>query len=102
MKLSRHIKGFFASLLIRLSIALRNVEDDLRTTTDLFSKVVIEHRKRHNNPVLRRMEDGVRDERFVQHFYGIVRKADEYVRSTNPDKAAKTADKFGMNVGMKD
>lgn len=101
--IAQQIKGFFLSLVIRISIALKNVEDDLKANAnDLFKGVVIEFKKRHNNPVLRRMEQGTRDERYIQTFYSILKKADEFVRSANPDKAAKVADRYGMNIGKKD
>jgi hypothetical protein len=99
----KQIKGFFLSLLIRISIALKNVEEDLKANVDdLFGGHKIQYKKRHSNPVLRRMEDGTRDENYMQQFYEVLKKADEFVRSANPDKAAKVADRYGMNIGAKD
>jgi hypothetical protein len=42
------------------------------------------------------------DEKYVQQFYEILKKADKFLRSANPAKVQKTAGKFGLNYGMKD
>lgn len=97
------LKTFFLTILIRISLALKNIDDDLRANVaDLFRGNIIEYKKRHRNPVLNKMEQGQQDERYTQQFYEILKKADEFVRSTNPDKAAKVADRHGVNIGAKD
>lgn len=97
------IKGFLVSVLLRISIALKSVEEEIReTASDLFIGKRKEFKRRSNNPVLRKMEQGETDERYVQQYYEILKKADDIVISTNPDKAAKMADKHGVNIGAKD
>lgn len=98
-----YLKGVFISILIRISLSLKNVEDELKAhASDLFGSKKKEHKKRSNNPVLNKMEQGQTDEKYVQQYYEILKKADEVVRSTNPDKAAMMADKHGVNIGAKD
>ncbi len=97
------LKSIFISFMIRISLALKNVEEDLKAhASDLFGSKKREHKRRSNNPVLRKMEQGQTDEKYVQQYYEILKKADEIIRSTNPDKAAKMADKHGLNIGGKD
>ncbi len=98
-------KNVLLIIMIRLSLALKNIDDDLLSTSIhnlLVNKYVVEHKKRHRNPVLNRMEQGQQDEKYVQQYYSILKKADEFVRSTNPEKAAMVADKYGVNIGAKD
>jgi hypothetical protein len=88
--------------MIRIAIAMKGVEEEFKTRVgDLFTGGK-EYKKRNNNPLLKKMEQGQADEKYVQQYYEILKKADEVVRSTNPDKAAKMADKYGVNIGAKD
>lgn len=97
----KYFRMMFTSILIRVALAMHNVETEFKAkVSDLFGKK--EFKKRNNNPVLNKMEQGQTDERYVQQYYEILKKADEVVRSTNPDKAAKMADKYGVNIGAKD
>lgn len=96
-------KSIIISMMIRISLALKNVEDELKAhASDLFGSNKKEHKKRSNNPVLRKMEQGQADEKYNQQYYEILKKADDIVRSTNPDKAAMMADKHGVNIAAKD
>lgn len=96
-------KILFFTVMIRISLALKEVEDQFKAhAADLVNGIKREFKKRSNNPLLRKFEQGETDERYVQQYYEILKKADEVVRSTNPDKAAKMADKHGVDIGAKD
>lgn len=97
------IKIAFVSAMIRVSMAMKGVEDDLKAhAADLVNGVKREFKKRTSNPILKKFEQGETDEKYVEAYYTILKKADEVVRSSNPDKAAKLADKHGVNIGAKD
>jgi hypothetical protein len=97
------VKIAVLSLMIRISLALKEVEEQFKAqAADLVNGIKREFKRRSSNPLLRKFEQGETDERYVQQYYEILKKADEVVRSTNPDKAAKLADKHGVNIGAKD
>jgi hypothetical protein len=95
-------KGVFLSLFIRISLALKAVEDEFKAKVADLIGGGKEYKQRNNNPLLKKFEQGQTDEKYVQDYYEVLKKADEFVRSTNPDKAAKTADKHGVAIGQKD
>ncbi len=96
------IKGVGLSIFIRVSLALKAVEDEFKAQVADLVGGGKEYKQRNNNPLLKKFEKGQTDERYVQDFYEVLKQADEVVRSTNPDKAAKIADKHGVNIGAKD
>lgn len=88
------IKKVFASVFITIMFALKRVDDDLRADPlDLFK---VEQRME-----IKSIYDRF-DEKYVEQFYEILKKADKFIRSANPSKVQKTAGKFGLNYGMKD
>ena len=88
------IRGYFLSAFISLSFALKRVEDELRADPiDLF--------KTEQRAEMKSMFN-MFDEQYVQQFYEILKKADKFLRSSNPAKIQRTAAKFGLNYGMKD
>jgi len=102
-KITKYIKGVFISIMFRISFALKTVEEELKANAmDLVNSVKREYKKRINNPTLRKMQDGQADEKYNQQYYEILKKADEIVYSSNPDKMEKMADKHGVNIGAKD
>lgn len=93
-KIVTSIKNAFVSGFISLMFALKRVDDDLRADPlDLFK---VEQRME-----IKSIYDKF-DERYVEQFYEILKKADKFIRSANPSKVQKTAGKFGLNYGMKD
>lgn len=103
IKIFTWIKTTALIILIRISLALKSIEEQFKArTADLVNGAKREFKKRNTNPVLRKMEQGVADEVYNQQFYGILKKSDEIVRTSNPDKIAKLADKHGVNIGAKD
>lgn len=103
IKIFRLVKTTALIILIRISLALKSVEEQFKAkAADLVNGAKREFKKRNTNPVLRKMEQGVADEVYNQQFYEILKKSDEIVRTSNPDKIAKLADKHGVNIGAKD
>jgi len=89
--------------MVRIAIALHNSEEDImKADPNLAEKDKKNQRMQHRNPVINKMEQGQRDEKFVQDYYEILKKADKFMKNATPEKIAMTADKFGMNYGMKD
>ena len=82
-------------LMIYISIALHNTENDILKAnpiiTDEKDKKI--QRKRHRNQVLEKFYAGQRDEKYVQDFYEILKKADSFIRDSKPHKIAMAADK---------
>jgi hypothetical protein len=99
-KLLKSLKGFIFSVFLTISLALKRIDDDLRADPiDLF--------RTEQRDVIRslfsKFEAGVADEAYVQYFYEILKKADKFIRTTNPDKIMRTAAKHGMyEFGLKD
>jgi hypothetical protein len=88
------IRDYFISAFISLSFALKRVDDELRADPiDLF--------KTEQRAEMRSMFS-MFDEKYVQQFYEILKKADKFLRTSNPAKIQRTAAKFGLNYGMKD
>lgn len=90
----KRIKRFFLSGVISFSFAFKRFEDELKADPlDLF--------KTEQRAEVKDMFS-MFDEQYVQQFYEILKKADKFLRSSNPAKIQRTAGKFGLNYGMKD
>ena len=98
-KLFNFIKIFFYSLFFRISIALYNVNNEI---FKLDLKNGKEQKKKHDNKLIQKLLDGIKDEKFVKDYYEILKKADKYMKEATPEKIAMSADKWGMNFGKKD
>jgi hypothetical protein len=91
--------------MINISIALYNTEinilkadpSDLDDNSDKITNFIM-----HRNPFINRLMQGQRDEKFVQDYYEVLKKADKFIRTATPLKYATTADKHSMSYGMKD
>jgi len=95
---------FFHSVMINLSIALYNTEIDILKANpdDLNEKDKKTTRKLHHNPLIEKFYAGQRDEKYVQDYYELLKKADKFMRNATPHQKAVAADKNAMNVGQKD
>jgi len=105
------IKRLLLNLYVRIhpiftyiSIALFNTEQELLKAdpNDLNEKNKINQKKLHRNPVINKMEQGQKDEKYVKDYYEILKKADKFMKTATPYKMAGVADRFGMNLGLKD
>ena len=59
-------------------------------------------RMRHRNQLLEKFYAGQRDEKYVQDYYEVLKKADNFIRTATPHQMAVAADKYGTSYGMKD
>ena len=92
------------SMLINISIALYNTEVEILKAdpNDLTERGKKETRKLHRNPLLEKFYAGKRDEKYVQDYYELLKKADKFIRTATPHKMAVAADQHGSNYGLKD
>ena len=59
-------------------------------------------RMRHRNQLLEKFYAGQTDEKYVQEYYEVLKKADKFIRTATPHQMAVAADKYGTSYGMKD
>lgn len=90
--------------MINISIALYNTEIEILKAdpNDLQEKDKKTTRKLHRNPLLEKFYAGQTDEKYVQDYYELLKKADKFIRTATPHKMAIAADKYGTSYGMKD
>ena len=94
----------FHSIMVRISIALYNTEEEIlkANPSDLDERKKISQRKRNNNQVLEKFYAGKEDKKYVQDYYEILKKADNFVKTATPHQMAVAGDKHGSNYGLKD
>jgi len=87
-----------------LVIALRNTEIDLLKAdpNDLNEKDKKTTRNIHRNRILEKFYAGQTDEKYVQDYYELLKKADGFMRNASVREKAIATDKHGLNVGQKD
>jgi hypothetical protein len=92
------------SFLIKVGIAMVNTDYEILKANpdDLAEKDKRTTRKLHRSNLLEKFYAGQRDEKYVQDYYEILKKADKFIRTATPHKVAVTADKHRLNYGMKD
>jgi hypothetical protein len=85
-------------LMIYIAIALRNTElTILKSASDeMLEKQKQIQRRRHRNQTLEKFYSGLTDEKYVQEYYEILKKADKFIRTASPHQYAIAADKQGM------
>jgi len=91
-------------VLVNLSIALYNTEHEILKAdpNNLGERNNHTQRMRSRNPLLEKFYAGKRDEKYVQDYYEILKKADLFIRNATPHQMAVAADKYGTSYGMKD
>lgn len=86
------------SLFLNLGMAMRDEA--------LFNTNIGENKKSHQrwfrSVLLQKFEAGQRDEKYVQDYYELLKKADKFQYQATPHKKAVAADRWGMNMGQKD
>lgn len=94
----------FTILLVYISIALRNTELAVlrNASEEMLEKQKQIQRRRHHNKVLEKFYAGQKDEKYVQDYYELLKKADKFIRTASPYKMAVAADRHGMMYGQKD
>lgn len=78
------------TILINISIALYRTEEEILKAdpNDLQERDKRVQRKLHRNPVLEKFYAGKTDEKYVQEYYEILKKADKFVRNATPREKA--------------
>lgn len=94
----------FHILMIKLSIALSNTEQEIlkADVIDGNEKNKQNQRVRHRNPIAEKMLQGQRDQQFVKDYYEVLKKADKFLRNSTPDQIEMAANKHGMSLGKSD
>src|SRR5690349_17521257 len=82
------------SFFIRLSISMKNVEEDLLKAdpNDLDDRKKQQQQMRHKNPIAQKMVQGQKDEKFVQDFYEVLKKADAFMKNSTPSQMQVAAE----------
>ena len=91
-------------VILAISIALFNTEQEILKAdpNDLDERNNHTQRMRHRNQLLEKFYAGQTDEKYVQEYYEVLKKADKFIRTATPHQMAVAADKHGTSYGMKD
>jgi len=89
---------------IALGIALFNTETEILKADPNDGNERNNHtqRMRSRNQLLEKFYAGETDEKYVQEYYEVLKKADKFIRTATPHQMAVAADKHGTSYGMKD
>lgn len=102
-KFLKWCKLTYQSIKYYIGIILYNAERDLiESNGSISEKDKKDYRKLHRNPLLEKFYQGQRDEKYMEDFYQILKKADEFIKKSDSTKYGATADKHGMSYGKKD
>jgi hypothetical protein len=85
-------------------MALYNTEMDILKAdpNDLDEKNKKNQRMLHRNPLLEKFYQGQTDQKYVQDYYEVLKKADQFIKKSDKVKYGTAADKNGMSYGKKD
>ena len=94
----------FRSIIMMISLSLYQTEIEIlkANPNDLNEKNNHTQRMRSRNQLLEKFYAGQTDEKYVQDYYEVLKKADKFIRTATPHQMAIAADKHGTNYGMKD
>ena len=89
---------------IAIGIALFNTEIEILKAdpNNLDERNNHTQRMRNRNQLLEKFYAGKTDEKYVQDYYEVLKKADKFIRTATPHQMAIAADKHGTSYGMKD
>jgi len=89
---------------LALGIALYNTEAEILRADPNDGNERNNHtqRMRSRNQLLEKFYAGQTDEKYVQEYYEVLKKADKFIRTATPHQMAVAADKYGTSYGMKD
>lgn len=93
----------FNLIMMRLGIGMRDAEQEIFSADpNLPEKDLMNQHVQTKNPLLRKMELGIKDEKYVQDFYEVLKKADEFMKNSTREQMERAAAKYSMNIGMTD
>jgi len=89
---------------LAIGIALFNTETEILKCDPNDGNERNNHtqRMRSRNQLLEKFYAGQTDEKYVQEYYEVLKKADKFIRTATPRQMAVAADKYGTSYGMKD
>lgn len=91
------------TIMTYVGIALYNTEVDiLKANSNNLSESKKSHRRWFSNSLLEKFYAGQTDEKYVQQYYELLKKADKFMREAIPHQMAVAADKYSMSLGRKD
>lgn len=89
--------------MIIIGIALRNTElEILKADPNDLDEKKKTHQRWFQSALLEKFYAGQRDEKYVQDYYELLKKADKFMLNATSYKKAVAADRWSMNVGQKD
>ncbi len=82
--------------MVAISIALYNTEIEILKAdpNNLQERDKRVQRKLHRNPLLEKFYAGQSDEKYVQEYYEVLKKADKFIQTATPHHKAATMDKY--------
>lgn len=92
------------SIMIMISLALFNTEQEILKAdpNNVGERNNHTQRMRSRNKLLEKFYAGQTDQKYVQEYYEVLKKADKFIRTATPHQMAVAADKHGTSYGMKD
>ena len=103
-KIINYIYGSIKLFFIRISIGLYNTEQEILKVdpNTLNDKNKKNQKIRTRNPLHRKMEKGQKDEKYVEDFYEVLKKGDEFLKNATPEQMERVGKKNSMSIGMTD
>ena len=103
------MKKFFINVFVWVYIKVHTaflnlgwaMEDAAMTNVDVDEKKKF-NKRWIRSQLLQKFEQGQRDEKYVQDYYELLKKADKFMLNATPHQKAVAADKNAMNLGRKD
>ncbi|MDA3779558.1 MAG: hypothetical protein PF487_04940 [Bacteroidales bacterium] len=92
------------SIMFAISVALFNTEQEILKAdpNNVSERNSHTQRMRSRNQLLEKFYAGQTDQKYVQEYYEVLKKADKFIRTATPHQMAVAADKYGTSYGMKD
>ncbi|MDA3780402.1 MAG: hypothetical protein PF487_09335 [Bacteroidales bacterium] len=94
----------FKILMYYISMALYNTEIEILKAdpNDLDEKNKKNQRMLNRNPLLEKFYQGQTDQKYVQDYYEVLKKADLFIKKSDKVQYGTAADKNGMSYGKRD
>lgn len=92
-------------IMINIGISLYNTEIEILRADPNIVDEKDKHiqRKLHRNQLLEKFYAGKKDEKYMENYYEILRRSKKFLKESDPNKIAATADKHGnITYGQKD
>jgi len=92
-----NVKNLIISSLIKSSMAMKNVEEDIIKVdpNQLANNTKKEYRK-SSSQLLESLRKGEYNQQYVSYFYELLKRADDIVNNSSPEQLRLLAEKYGM------